>query len=113
MEETFVVSLSPREAIERIDDAVVRGSFTGERLDCYTVGGDAGRECLVAVYEKHFFRVSNRLTLTVVADNFCGETQIHTVSGGGGESVLLRFDWGAADRFSAVVADALAPYRRG
>lgn len=48
---------------------------------------------MVAVYEKHYYRAGNRLTLTVVLDDFTGRTRVHCISGGGGEG-LFRFDWG-------------------
>ena len=49
---------------------------------------------VVAVYEKHYYRAGNRLTLTVVLDDFTGRTRVHCIGGGGGEG-LFRFDWGA------------------
>ena len=52
----------------------------------------------------------NRLTLTVVLDDFTGRTRVHCISGGGGEG-LFRFDWGAAESFEGVVHDALSHYR--
>ena len=64
------------------------------------------------VYEKHYWRAGNRLTLTVTIDNMSGRTRVHTVGGGGGEG-LFRFDWGASQSFEGVVQDALAPYLRG
>ena len=69
-----------------------------------------GAVCLVSVYEKHYWRAGNRLTLTVTVDNLQGRTRVYLVSGGGGEG-LFRFDWGASQSFESVVQDALAPYR--
>ena len=69
-----------------------------------------GGTCVVAVYEKHYYRAGNRLTLTVVLDDFTGRTRVHCISGGGGEG-LFRFDWGAAESFEGVVHDALSHYR--
>ncbi len=109
MGDTFFVNLQPEDTLRRIDDAVVGGSITGERIDFYPIQSPAG-SCLVAVYEKHYYRAGNRLTLTVVIDDLEGRTRVHCVGGGGGEG-LFRFDWGASESFSCVVADALAPYR--
>ena len=69
-----------------------------------------GGTCVVAVYEKHYYRAGNRLTLTVILDDLTGQTRVHCISGGGGEG-LFRFDWGAADSFENVVHDALDAYR--
>lgn len=75
---------------------------TGRRPD--------GRSCLALVFEKHYYRAGNRLTLTALLDDLSGVTRVHLVGGGGGEG-LFRFDWGAAEDFAAVAAEALRPYR--
>lgn len=110
MGDTFHVSLSLQNAAERIDEAVVRGSLTGERIDSYRLAAPNGGNCMVLVYEKHYYRAGNRLTLTVVLDDFGGATRVHCIGGGGGEG-LLRFDWGAAESFTSVAADALRDCR--
>lgn len=112
MDNTFRVSLDPESTARRIDDAVVRGSITGERIDSYRLAAPGGGTCLVLVYEKHYYRAGNRLTLTVVLDDFGGATRVHCVGGGGGEG-LLRFDWGAAESFADVVRNALRDCRVG
>ena len=105
----FRVNLDPRHAAEVVNRAVVDGSITGELIDSHTVQGEDGKLCIVAVYEKHYWRAGNRLTLTVVIDNLRGSTQVHLISGGGGEG-LFRFDWGASDSFESCVEEALAPF---
>ena len=110
MDNTFFVSLTPAQAAQVIDDAVLNGSITGEKIDDYTQYTPDGRFFHVAVYEKHYWRASNRLTLTVILDNFMGSTRVHCIGGGGGEG-LFRFDWGASDSFQDTVVKALAAYR--
>ncbi len=105
----FYVSVSPDEAIDLIDKAVINGSITGQKIDEYVSDMGNGTKLTVSVYEKHYYRAGNRLTLTVVADNLRGRTHIHVVSGGGGQG-LLRFDWGASGSFEDVVMDALYKY---
>ena len=109
MAQTYYVSLDAASTARIISDAVVGGSFTGECLDSYTRSTPSGA-CTVLVYEKHYYRVSNRLTLTVVIDDFDEQTRVHCVSGGGGQSILFNFDWGASGSFSTVVQKALASY---
>lgn len=109
MADTFFVSLDVQNTIRVIDDAIVRGSITGECIDRYDVDAPGGSGFVVLVYEKHYYRAGNRLTLTVVVDDMTGRTRVHCVSGGGGEG-LFRFDWGASKSFSGAVADALASY---
>ena len=109
MNETFHVSLKIDETVRLIDEAVVGGSITGECIDAYTVAGPDGKSCAVLVYEKHYYRTSNRLTLTAVVDDMGENTRVHCISGGGGR--FFRFDWGAAQSFSSVVQRALERYR--
>lgn len=109
MAQTYYVSLDTASTSRIISDAVVGGSFTGELLDTYTRNTSAGA-VTVMVFEKHYYRVSNRLTLSVVIDDFDDKTRVHCVSGGGGQSILFNFDWGASGSFTSVVQKALAPY---
>ncbi len=104
----FNVSISPREAMEIIDNEIVNGSITGVKIDEYVRQPD-GRMIAVLVYEKHYYRVGNRLTLTVVVDNLRGATHIHTAGGGGGQG-FFGFDWGASGSFEDTVMDALYKY---
>ena len=110
MTDTFYVSLDVQSAIGAIDNAVVGGSITGERIDHYGQAAPGGGGFAVLVYEKHYYRAGNRLTLTVTLDDFTGKTRVHCVGGGGGEG-LFRFDWGASKSFSGVVQNALAQWR--
>lgn len=105
----FDVSVSPYEAIDLIDKAVINGSITGQKIDEYVSDMGNGTKLTVSVYEKHYYRAGNRLTLTVVADNLRGKTHIHVVSGGGGQG-LFRFDWGASGSFEDVVTGTLYQY---
>lgn len=105
----LTLSISPAQAIRLLDDGVVRGSITGERVDTYVVHGDQGRSCVVAVYEKHYYRAGNRLTLTVTVDDLNGQTRLHAVGAGGGEG-LFRFDWGASESFGSCPREILRDY---
>lgn len=106
---SFFVSLSVEDCAKEIHRAIVDGSITGELIDYYAADGPSGLLCVTVVYEKHYYRAGNRLTLTVTIDNLTGRTRVHCIAGGGGEG-LFRFDWGAAEDFSAVAEEALAPY---
>lgn len=105
----FYVSVSPQEAIRLIDNAVVGGSITGEKIDEYVNDMGNGTMVVAAVYEKHYYRAGNRLTLTVVIDNLRNGTHVHAVGGGGGQG-LLKLDWGASGSFEDAVMDALYKY---
>lgn len=106
----FLVRVSPKEAVELVDKEIVNGSITGEKIDEYICSTDNGREVRVVVYEKHYYRAENRLTLTLTVDNFGGYTRVHAVGGGGG-SGFFRFDWGASTSFADSVEKALYDYK--
>ena len=102
----FYVNVPPQTAMQMVTEEIVNGSVTGECIDQYGMQASDGRQCLVAVFEKHYYRVGNRLTLTVCIDNLTGSTRVHAVGGGGGEG-LIRFDWGASESFEDAVRRAL------
>ena len=108
MASTFLVSIPAQQAMDVVCDAVLN-SVTGEMVDHYEIAPASGGKCIVSVFEKHFFRAGNRLTLTVVVDDFLGHSRVHTIGGGGGEG-LFRFDWGASQSFESAVERALQPY---
>ena len=70
----FNVNLAPQVAMQMIDNGIVNGSLSGERIDYYEVHNTAGYLCITAVYEKFYYRAGNRLTLTVIIDNMRGTT---------------------------------------
>lgn len=110
MEElSYFVSLDMIDCQDVIFKAVT-DSITGTLIGTHTVASADGGSCTVDVYEKHYYRAGNRLTLTVILDDFTGQTRVRCIGGGGGER-LFRFDWGAAESFEDVVHQALAPYR--
>lgn len=106
----LLVRLSPEETVNAVDNEVVSGSITGEKIDEHICSMGDGREVRVVVYEKHYFRAENRLTLTMTVDNINGYTRVHAVGGGGGQG-LFKFDWGASSSFADSIENALSEYR--
>lgn len=92
-----------------VGTTVTASSITGEEIDRFDAVTPEGRQFGVRVYEKHYYRAGNRLTLTVTADDAEGVTRVHLVGGGGGEG-LFGFDWGAAGSFENSAAQGLQPY---
>lgn len=109
MEQSYFVSLDLLACQDVIFQAVT-DSVTGALIGTHTVESADGGTCTVDVYEKHYYRAGNRLTLTVILDDFTGRTRVRCISGGGGEG-LFRFDWGASESFEDVVHQALAEFR--
>lgn len=106
----FMVRISPSEAVDLVDKEIVNGSITGEKIDEHICTTDNGREVRVVIYEKHYYRADNRLTLTLTVDNLGSYTRVHAVGGGGG-SGFFRFDWGASSNFADSVERALNQYK--
>ena len=103
------VSISPQEVANLISRTITNKSVTGELIDEYTTVTNDGAKVIVQVYEKHYYRAGNRLTLTVVIDNVSGKTHIHAIGGGGGQG-LFRFDYGASGSFEDSIYDAVYQY---
>ena len=106
----FLVRVSPQEAVDLVDKEIVNGSITGEKVDEHICTTDSVREVRVVVYEKHYYRGDNRLTLTLTVYSLGGYTRVHAVGGGGGHG-FLRFDWGASESFADSVERALYQYK--
>ena len=51
----FNVNLAPQVAMQMIDNGIVNGSLSGERIDYYEVHNTAGYLCITAVYEKYYY----------------------------------------------------------
>lgn len=99
MEETdFYVSIAIGQVVEKIKGQL-EDSLTMTLVSEYERKTPQGNTLCVLVLEKHYFRVGNRLTLTVVMDDWEGRTHVHAVSGGGSESFFTRNDWGAGEDF--------------
>ncbi|WP_312470398.1 DUF6054 family protein [Neobacillus sp.] len=106
----IVVSLTPKEASEKIEDAIVSGSISGTLIDRYlrSVGEN---QIIVLVLEKFYFRSNNRGSMTVTIDNFEGATKVHSAASGTGQGAIFRFDWGAGDSFINSVMNTLEMYK--
>lgn len=109
MENTIKVSITIDEAADLIYEQVVNTSVTGELIDKYEIKSSNNKKCLLMVFDKHYYRAGNRLTLTVMIDNLEDVTRVHYAGGGGGQG-LFKFDWGAAESFEEIVFDTLKGY---
>ena len=104
------VSLSPKEAVDKIQ-AFLKHRYVVDCLDNYMLQTEQGTEIVMRLFEKYYMRVGNRATLTVLANNIDGVTNVHLVAGGSSNGVLFRFDWGACDDFVELAQSALQEYR--
>lgn len=105
-EKTMWVALSVDECMQKINYELTAG---GKLLDRHEITCDEGRRAVVSVWQHYFFR-TGYVTATVTVDNFAGRTRAHWVSGGGSDSPVIDFDWGAADRLNTMIRDVLTAY---
>lgn len=87
---TFYVSLSMQDAAAAIDNEIIRGNVSGTLIDRFVANHPDGTHCLISVYEKHFVRAGNRLTLTVTLDNIPVFTQPAVAAAVCSESTLVQ-----------------------
>jgi len=88
----FNISLSPREAYNKLQD------FDSAELvyDEFKNPGE-GKYIAIMVFEKYFFRSENRAALTVIIDNFKGTTSVTAVTAGSSKGFIFNFDWGGQE----------------
>jgi len=109
MPDTIFVSTAVSVTADLLNDSLVENSISGQLIDQYSISRTDGTRIEVLVFEKHYMRADNRLTLTVTIDDFEGKTRVHFVGGGGGEGIF-RFDWGAANSFEGSLLEALSEH---
>lgn len=101
-EKIFTVSISPVEAQLIVENEISAELVYSEKYD---LGN--GKVLAISVFEKYFFRSSNRAALTVIFENLSGDTQVKAISTGSSQGLLLNIDYGAADSFANSVEKIL------
>lgn len=101
----FNVSISPEEAYELIKQEEI-----AELIDEELVDFENGIYIGTLIFEKYYFRTSNRAALIVVVDNVNGKTRVKSIATGTSQGLIFNFDWGAADNFAGSVRDILAGF---
>lgn len=62
---------------------------------------------LLRVYEKFFYRASNRVSLCIQMIALDNEIVVHAIASGGGQGPIFKMDWGAESDFAYVVVGPL------
>ena len=101
----FKVSLPLIQAMELIKEGQNSELVHEEVLD---IGN--GKLTGTLIFEKYFFRSSNRAALIVILDNLEGVTDLRVVSTGSSQGLVINFDWGAASDFVKSVRWSLKDY---
>lgn len=72
---------------------------------------DFGNDTKIATIacEQYYIRTSNRVALFITIHNLSGQTEVTAISTGSSQSMLFKFDWGAAQNYLKSITDALKP----
>ena len=101
----YKVSISPGKAFD-----IVKENQSSELVHEEFFDLGEGRAIGTLVFEKYYFRASNRAALVVIIDNLKGTTEIRSVATGSSQGWLINFDWGAANDFAGSVRIGLENY---
>ncbi|KXG73695.1 DUF6054 family protein [Thermotalea metallivorans] len=101
----FQISIDPVRAFH-----LVKENENAELVyeEIHDLGGDQYIGTLV--FEKYFFRTSNRAALVVIIDNIKGQTAVRAIATGSSQGLLFNFDWGAANDFAYSVKAILQDF---
>ena len=101
----FKVNISPFEVLVELKKHMDADLVHEEILDV----GD-GKVVATLVFERYYFRTSNRAALMVILDNLEGSTDLRVISTGSSQGVIFNFDWGAASDYIESVRKSLKEY---
>lgn len=101
----YKVSLKPLRAFELIK----QGQYAELIYEEY-LAVDENKFTATLIYEKYYFRASNRAALIILINNFNGVTEVKAISTGSSQGVVFNLDWGAADNFANSVGKTLRDY---
>lgn len=108
---TNQITLPIGEAARLLSRAAVGKSRSGKMAECYELRAAGELRGIVMVLEKYYVRAGGRLTMTVTLDDLEGATRVHwTVTGGSGVFGTSGDSKVAAEKFSAVIQEAVLPY---
>ena len=95
-------SLSFMETADIINTGVVNSAATAELVDVINrTWGDT--RIRIMVFEKYYWRSSNRASLTVVLSGGDGNVCVDAIGAGGGQGIVFKLSWGAEEDFVGTV----------
>lgn len=100
---------NPAQIAELLTREVPGSGLSCELVD--SVHHSAGEADLhVLIFEKYYWRASNRASLTVVVSGVGDAVIVDAIGAGGGQGPIFKFSWGAEESFVGVVERILRPY---
>lgn len=95
--------------LQNIADTLTR-ELQNNALSCELVDSVYRPGLAVLVFEKYFWRASNRVSLTVVASEKDGQVAVDAIGSGGGQGPIFKMSWGAEEDFTYTVQEILQNY---
>ena len=105
---SFDVKLTLDETIKRLDTGIISGTIT-EKIDFHEINSQGKNKAVVMVYEKKYFRASNRLTLTLCLEELENKTHIHVIGISGIEKAITG-NGEASEKFTSLPREILEDY---
>ncbi len=69
-----------------------------------------GTRATMLVFEKYYWRASNRASLSVMISGKDGNVTVDAIGSGGGTGVFFSFSWGAEDSFCGTLEQILTDH---
>ena len=91
----FLTNLTPQEAADK-----VRGEIRAECVHDERHVLPENKHLTILVFEKYYMRNSSRAALTLICEDFEGETRVRAIATGSSQSMIFKFDWGASQAFA-------------
>jgi hypothetical protein len=100
---------SVQSTLQIIEKALDNDSLSGELIAKVkeTVGDQT---IYLLVFEKYFFRASNRASLSVLLIGDHKQTTVRSIGSGGGQGLFFRFSFGAESSFAHQVTKVLTSH---
>lgn len=102
---SFTVSLKPKEAA-----VIVREHPSANLVHSEVLELDNQTTVCTLIFEKYYFRASNRAALVVIIENTKGVTGVRAIATGSSQGLIFNIDWGAADNFANSIVSLLQNY---
>lgn len=92
--------------VEAIKKQVIGGTISGD-LTSEVYRGSEGSEVILLVFEKFFWRVNSRASLSVLVLNSNGNITVDSIGGGAGQGPIFKMAFRAEEDFAESVIKPL------
>lgn len=97
------------EVLNGLDEAIINSGVSMQLVD-YSYKEVNGSKVALRVYDKYFYRSSNRASLSLSVISSGDQIHVSAIGAGGGQGVFFRFSWGAESSILTPVIKYLDSY---